>query len=139
MATLGPVLPDVDVWMKAFSRQAPEPLIVHAFSRHVTDRRVLLLGWVRQGLLARVRDERQFARLSWLLGAFPDPLVLARDHERASRLVRQMRGRELTLAPWPALLWAVAERIGGAVWSLDRRWRAFAPHGCPLLETPARG
>lgn len=133
-AGLVPILPDLDVWLRAFSRQAPEPLIVHAFARHIADRRVLLLGWVRQGLLARAADERQLARLAWLLGGFGDLRVQPADHDRAAQLVRAMRGREIALAPWPALLWAVAERIGGAVWSRDRRWRLLHTHGCPLHE-----
>jgi hypothetical protein len=133
--SLRPVLPDLDIWQKAFSKRAPEPLIVHEFGRQVADRRIFLLGWVRQGLLARAADERQFARLSWLLSAFPDLRVLPADHERAARLVREMRGREVSLAPWPALIWAVAERIGGELWSQDRRWRTLQRFGCPLLVT----
>ncbi len=127
-----PILPDHDIWVKAFSRQAPDPMIVHAFARHLGDRRLFLLGWVRQSLLARVRDERQFSRLSWLLSAFPDLRVLPVDHQRAAMLVRQMRGREVALAAWPALLWAVSERVRGRVWSQDRRWQVLAIHGCPL-------
>ncbi|MBA2482742.1 MAG: hypothetical protein H0V44_18925 [Planctomycetes bacterium] len=125
-----PILPDVDIWMRAFSRQDPDPLIVHAFSRRVRDRQVFLLGWIRQGLLARVRDERQFARLSWLLSAFPDLRVTSDDHVRAATLARTLRGQGLSIAPWPALLWAVSDRLNGRIWSQGRQWRAWTAHGC---------
>ena len=66
MSSGGPIellLPDVDIWLRAYSRQDPDPLVVHAFSRHVLARGVILVGLVRQALLARTRDSRQFARL----------------------------------------------------------------------------
>jgi hypothetical protein len=127
-----PILPDVDIWLRAFSRQDPDPLIVHAFARRVRDRQVFLLGWIRQGLLARVRDERQFARLSWVLSAFPDLRVVSDDHVRAAVIARTLRQQEVSIAPWPALLWAVAERLHGTIWSQGRQWRAWTTHGCPV-------
>ena len=126
------LLPDVDIWLRAFSRQDPDPLVVHAFSRHVQMRAVVLVGLVRQSLLARTRDSRQFARLEDALAGFPDLPVLTRDHRRAALLVQRLRGSQMTLSPWQALLWAIDERIGGQVWSQDRHWLALRIHGCPI-------
>ncbi len=95
-----PILPDLDIWMKAFSRHHPDPLVVHAFAGHLTDRRIHLLGWIRQGLLARVADERQSLRLSAALTAFPDLRVLIADHVGAAQLARRLRA-EARCAPGP--------------------------------------
>jgi len=133
MTVLAPILPELDIWMRAFSRRSPDPLIVHAFTRHVTDRRILTIGWIRQGLLARAADERQFVRLEWLMSAYPEIRVQASDHVAAARRTRQLRERGVAVAPWQALLWAVAERIGGVIWCQDRRYRTLQAHGFPLL------
>ena len=129
-----PLLPDVDIWMRAFSRQDPDPLVVHAFGRHIRDRRIFLIGWVRQSLLARVRDERQFSRLAWVLSAFPDLPLMPRDHEIAAATTRRMRELQVPISPWSALVWAVAERLDGAVWSGERAWQSLAAQGCPLYR-----
>ena len=133
-----PILPDLDVWLKALSRHHPDPLVVHAFATHLTDRRLHLLGWIRQGLLARVADERQSLRLHSALSAFPDLRVLTDDHVRAARLARRLRAEGHALGPWHALMWSIATRIGGVVWSLDRRWRALGARGAPLWAPEPR-
>ena len=131
-----PVLPDLDIWLKAFSRQDPDPLVVHGFKGGVERRQVFLLGLVRQALLARTRDERQFARLSRVLYGFPDVTVLPADHVRAAALVQAQRHQRRVLSPWQALLWAVAERSGGVIWSGARSWAPLAAAGCPVSSSP---
>lgn len=131
-----PVLPDLDIWLKAFSRQDPDPLVVHGFKRGVERRQVFLLGLVRQALLARTRDDRQFARLTRVLSGFPDVTVLAADHVRAAALIQSQRRQRRTLSPWQALMWAVAERSGGAIWSSARTWTPLAAAGCPVSSSP---
>lgn len=131
-----PVLPDLDIWLKAFSRQHPDPLVVHGFKGGVERRQFFLLGLVRQALLARTRDERQFARLSRVLYGFPDVTVLATDHVRAAALVQAQRRQRRVLSPWQALLWAVAERSGGVIWSSERSWAPLAAAGCPVSSSP---
>lgn len=132
MSTLVPVLPDLDIWLKALSRQEPDPLVVHGFKQAVEARRIFLLGLVRQALLARARDERQFSRLERMLAAFPDLPVLARDHVRAAAIIRGLRGRVAAVTPWQALMWAVAERLPASIWSDGRSWRPLAAQGCPV-------
>lgn len=131
---LQPVLPDADIWWKAFSRQDPDPAVVHAFGLAVRARRVFLIGWVRQALLARVREERQFARLTWVLSAFPDLPLLPRDHERAASITRRMRELQVPVSAWSTLVWAVAERLDGVVWSRERHWQALQAQGCPVYR-----
>jgi hypothetical protein len=138
MSALVPVLPDLDIWLKALSRRDPDLLVVHGFKRAVEARRVFLLGLVRQALLARVRDERQFARLAHALSAFPDLPVLARDHVRAAAIIRGLRGRVAAVTPWQALLWAVAERLPALVWSEARSWSPLAAQACPVSAAVPR-
>jgi hypothetical protein len=132
-ALVTPILPDIDIWLKSFSRSTAEPLVVHDFSLHIQQRRIIMVGWIRQGLLARTTDDRQFRRLESALAAFPDLRVLTGDHLDAARLVRLLRDRGVTLGPWQALLWTLAQRIGGVVWSGEAHWKSLRHTGCPLL------
>jgi hypothetical protein len=131
------VLPDVDIWVRAFSRHHPDPLVVHAFGVVVAERRVVLAGAVAQQVLARLRDDAAAARMETLLDAFPLVRAVAADHRRAAAL---MRLRPAAGAPHvgvpgaaAALLWAQAERVGGQVWSRELRWAGWAKVGCPVI------
>ena len=92
-----PVIPDLDVWVRAFGRLDPDPGAVHAFRELVRARRVLTLGWIRQELLARLDDERQATRLAWILTGYPEVIVQTADHLAAAELVRRMRRSGLVL------------------------------------------
>ncbi|MFM2091632.1 MAG: hypothetical protein RLZZ127_2121 [Planctomycetota bacterium] len=127
-----PIIPDIDIWMRALDRGNPDPRIVTDLGRRIEDRSVILLGWVRQGILARVADERQVGHLRWTLSGFPDLRAQEPDHARAAAIVRRLRGRGTVATPWQALVWALAERVRGVVWSTDRRWQGLQPHGCPV-------
>lgn len=135
----GPVLPDLDVWVRAFGRLDPDPRAVHAFRELVRARRILVLGSVRQALLARLDDERQAARLAWILSGFPEVVLRPDDHLGAAALTRALRRAGVVLPGPAALLWTVAGRIGARVFSLDRRWRALAGRGAPVLDPDAGG
>jgi len=73
------------------------------------------------------------ARLEEALAGFPDLPVQSRDHRRAAVLVQRLRASHMALSPWQALLWAIAERIRGQIWSQDRHWQALRPLGCPVV------
>ena len=128
-----PVIPDGDVWVRAFGRLDPDPRVVHAFRELARARRVLTLGWIRQDLLARLDDERQATRLAWILSGYPEVVLRPADHAAAAGLVRRLRQEGLILSGRAAVLWTVASRIGASVWSLDRRWQPFIRKGAPVV------
>jgi len=132
-ALLRLVLPDVDVSVLAFSRTRPDPLVVHRFAEMIERRQLVFTPLVRHELLARTRDSRQFSRLEAILAAFPDCPAGHDDHRAAAVLVQRLRRDGVTLTLPDALLWAVAERIAGVIWSRRPRWIDLAAHGCPLL------
>ncbi|HYE06542.1 MAG TPA: PIN domain-containing protein [Planctomycetota bacterium] len=123
------VIADADVWIKGFNRSHPDPLAVHRLGALVRERRLLVPGLIRQGVLARTRDARQFARVAELLAAFPEVPPRMADDLEAARLRQRVRG----LDPARALLWAQAITCGARLWSDDPSWTEFAAHGCPLI------
>jgi hypothetical protein len=126
------LIADIDIWLKAFSRTSPDARIALAVGQAVRDRRLLLMGPLRQSLLMRTRDTRQFGRLQWVLSGFPTPLVSAGDHENAARLALRLHGEQVHLSAWQALVWSLADRLDALVWSTEPRWLALDRHGCPL-------
>lgn len=131
------VFPDVDIWMKAFSRHKPDPLVVHAFKLAVERRQVFMLGLVRQALLARTSNERQLSRLSRVLGGFPDVPIQPSDHVAAARRIQEQRTLGQTLSPWQALFWSVAERADVVIWSAAPQWSPLIAAGCPASASIA--
>jgi hypothetical protein len=134
-----PVLPDVDMWIKAFSKQMPEPLVVHAFKQAIEQRRIFLVGLVRQAALARTVNDRQLLRLSRALAGFPDVPILSIDHVRAAERIQQSRANRIVLSPWQALAWVMAERTGAVIWSTARHWSPLTAAGCPVVSTITNG
>jgi hypothetical protein len=129
------VLPEIDVLLRAFSRQDPDPAAVATADKLIEDRRLYMIGWVRQGLLTRVKDERQFQRLLSALAPFPDIPITPADHVMAASHTREMSERGINLLPAQALMWAMAERCGGLIWSQQTRWRRLERHGAPLYRS----
>lgn len=128
------LLPDMDVLLGAFDRRNPSPLLVQQFAHAVEQRRVLLPGWVRQGVLTRVADIDQALRLARILSPFPDVTILRDDHMQAAFLQQRLRRRGLTVQPAQALHWIIAERIDGVIWSASSRWHAAHSLGAPVLS-----
>lgn len=137
-----PVIPDLDAWVRAFGRLDPDPRAVHAFRELARARRVLTLGWICQDLLAGLDDERQAARMAAILSGYPEVVLRPDDHFLAAGLTRRWRRSGVALPGRAALLWAVAERIGAGIWSLDRRWQDWERRGAPVaagvLTSPGR-
>lgn len=129
MPERGPVIPDLDVWLRAFSRQHADRRVAAVFTERVRARELLLMGWVRQGLLTRVRDDQQFRRLAWILSGWPDLQLRPDDHERGAQLVRLH-----AVDPWRALMWAVSVRLRARIWTTDARWQVAAERGCPVVR-----
>jgi hypothetical protein len=131
-ADAGPVIADLDVWIRAFGRLEADPRVVLGFTALVRARRLLLLGWQRQALLARFDDDRQAERMAWILAGFPEAVAIPADRVAAAALSRRHRHAGSALGDRAALTWAVAARIGARIWSLDQRWRTW--DDVPLLE-----
>ena len=130
----GIVLPELDVLVKGFSRTNPDPAVVSHIDQLIQDRRLFLVGWVRQGLLSRARDDRQFQRLMAALSPFPDLPITPPDHVAASALGRDLANHAITIQPAQALLWIMAERSGAQIWSQQNRWRNLERFGAPLYR-----
>lgn len=130
------LIPDIDVLLRAFDRRAPDPLAVNQVADAIEQRRLLLVGWVRQSLIARAVDSLQAERLARALAPFPDLPIHRADHVAAGFLSQRLRRRDHPIQPAQALHWVMADRIQAYIWSQDPRWRPLHALGCPLITHP---
>ena len=125
------ILPEADILTRAFTRRDPDLLLIHQVTSLTRERRLLIAHPVRQMLLARTRDGRQFARLAHALSAFPAPRLLPIDYLEAAHRQQRLREQGVPIAPALALAWTLAERLQAQVWSNDKAWTALAGQGVP--------
>jgi predicted nucleic acid-binding protein len=131
------VIADTCIWSLALRRSrtaaGAEAL---ELERLIRDRRVRMLGPIRQELLSGIRDEAAFERLRAHLSAFPDLPVETGDHERAASFFNQCRGRGVQGSNTDFLICAVAARHGLAIYTVDRDFERFAAHLPVALHRP---
>ncbi|TVR40793.1 MAG: hypothetical protein EA402_13485 [Planctomycetota bacterium] len=130
------LLPDLDILRRAFDRRDPDPLVVHQVVQAVDQRRLFVVGWVRQSLISRAAEVSQAERLARALAAFPDLPISSADHVAAAFLSQRLRRRSVLVQPAQALFWVMAERIQACIWSQDQRWHALHAQGCPVVSSP---
>jgi hypothetical protein len=134
------VIADTCIWSLALRRsRAAAGAETRELERLIRDRRVRMLGPIRQELLSGVRDEAVFERLRAHLSAFPDLAVETGDHERAASFFNRCRGRGVQGSNTDFLICAVAARHGLAVYTTDRDFERFAAHLPVALHHPSDG
>ena len=130
------VLAEADVLLRGFGRSDPDPAVVQGLTQLIQQRRLFMIGWVRQGLLTRCSDDRAFRRLAWVLSAFPDIPITSADHMQAAVQSRWIRERGGSIQPAQSLLWAMSQRIGAEIYTRERRWLALEHLGAPIFKVP---
>ena len=120
------LLVDTCVWSLALRRRATakmsavEQQTVAQLREAIQDRRVAIIGPIRQEVLSGIRDKTQFARTAELLEPFRDEEILASDYIEAARLFNLCRGRGVQCGPIDMLLLAVGVRIGLVILTDDQ-------------------
>jgi hypothetical protein len=124
---------DTPIWSLALRRQtnqlpAHERGLVEEWTALVQQRRVLLVGLVRQEVLSGIRDQRAFDRLRLALRAFPDEALGTEDFEDAARVANRCRAAGVTGSAVDFLLCAAALRREAAIYTTDRDFDLYARH-----------
>jgi predicted nucleic acid-binding protein len=121
------VIVDTSVWSLAFRRrkivQTPE---VGALVHLVAQGQVVLIGPVRQEVLAGIKHRDQFERLRERLAAFPDLELTTRDFETAAELCNLCITKGVQAAHTDFLIAAAAIIRDYAVLSADKDFENIA-------------
>jgi predicted nucleic acid-binding protein len=135
------VLVDTPIWSLAFRRRADrlsgsESRDVAEWTALVQQRRVLLVGPVRQEVLSGIREGGVFDRLRLALRAFPDEALSVEDFEQAARVGNVCRAAGVAGSVVDYLLCGAALRREAAIYTTDRDFGAYARHVPLQLHVP---
>lgn len=121
------VLVDTSVWSEALRRARPDANpIAEELSSLVRERRVVMMGPVRQELLSGLRDQRRFDELRTHLRAFPDLLLRAADYEDAAEAHNLCRAKGIQGSNTDFLICAAASRRRLSIFTTDQDFVQFA-------------
>jgi len=131
------VIVDTCVWSLALRRgRSTSSRPVRELQSLIQDRRVQMLGPIRQEILSGIRDEVQFRKLQEHLESFPDLPILTDDHIAAARFFNLCRAKGVQGSNTDFLICAVAVRTGFAIYTTDRDFEQFAKHIHIVLHKP---
>jgi hypothetical protein len=136
------VLVDTSVWSlalrrrKSATRTAADLAVTAELAELVRERRVDLIGPVRQELLSGVRLQPHFEALRDALRAFPDLPLASEDYEHAAEIMNLCCAHGLQGSNSDFLICAVIDRRGSALFTTDRDFERFAQVLPLRLHTP---
>ncbi len=123
------VLVDTSVWSAALRRsKRTEPEVVHELRSLISERRVEIIGPIRQEILSGIREEAQFEKLDKHLRAFPDLEIKTEDYVTAARFFNLCRGKGVQGSNTDFLICAVAVRYRLAIFTTDKDFSQFRQH-----------
>ena len=107
---------DTCVWSLSLRRRnaarinTGEQQLLTQLREAIQDRRVVMLGPIRQEILSGIRDKAQFAKTEELLDPFRDEQIAAGDYVEAARLFNLCQTHGVQCGPVDILICAVAVR-----------------------------
>jgi predicted nucleic acid-binding protein len=133
------VLVDTSVWSEALRRRKePESDVPREFRCLILERRVDIIGPIRQEILSGVREDAQFEKLEKRLAAFPDIPLETDDHVLAAKFFNTCRAHGVQGSNTDFLICAVAVRRRLAIYTTDLDFPHYAKR-LPIALHEARG
>ncbi|OGH57379.1 MAG: hypothetical protein A3G34_04265 [Candidatus Lindowbacteria bacterium RIFCSPLOWO2_12_FULL_62_27] len=124
------VVVDTCVWSTAFRPVLKPELkdVVNELKELIGERRVVLLGPIRQEVLSGVRKQEQFEALKEHLKPFEDFPLTSEDYEYAAELFNMFRSKGLQGSNADFLIVAVSMKHDLSVFSTDKDFKLYMKH-----------
>jgi predicted nucleic acid-binding protein len=123
------VLVDTSVWSLALRRGKQSTSAAAQELRNlISDKRVEMIGPIRQEILSGIREETQFKELEMRLSAFPDQPITTEDYVLAARFFNLCRRKGIQGSNTDFLICAVAVRNRLAIFTTDQDCISFSKH-----------
>jgi predicted nucleic acid-binding protein len=133
------VIVDTCVWSLALRKSPFEAQKdIEELQNLILDRRVQMLGPIRQELLSGIRNESQFRRVKTHLAPFDDFPLISEDYERAAMFFNLCRSKGVQGSNTDFLICAVAVRGNCAIFTSDKDFYQYAQHVNVSLYRPAQ-
>jgi len=124
------VIVDTCVWSTAL-RPVVKPEfkdVVNELKELIGERRVVLLGPIRQEVLSGVREQDQFEKLQEHLKPFENFPITSEDYEYAAELFNMFRSKGLQGSNTDFLIVAVSIKHGLSIFSTDKDFKLYLKH-----------
>lgn len=123
------VIVDTSIWSLALRRRrGNESSEAGALRNLISDRRVQMLGPIRQEILSGVRSASEFRGLRDRLASFPDLPLAMEDYVKAAEFFVACRSKGVQGSNTDFLLCAVSWRTKMPIFTTDKDFMAYAEH-----------
>ncbi len=123
------VLVDTSVWSAALRRAKQTALgSTQQLRDLIADRRVEIIGPIRQEILSGIREETQFKKVKTHLAAFPDIPIITEDYVTAARFFNLCRSKGIQGSNTDFLICAVAVRKRLAIFTQNKDFFRYAKY-----------
>ena len=123
------VIVDTSVWLLALRRDSDsKSASVKKLESLIADKRVQMIGPIRQEILSGIRKAAQFKALKAHLDSFPDLPMTAEDYVTAARFFNLCSAKGVQGSNPDFLICAVAARHRIAIFTTDKDFTLFAKH-----------
>lgn len=134
------ILVDTTVWSLALRRKrSTQSPFVDELNALIKERRIQMIGPVRQEILSGIREEAQFKLLQNHLSAFLDLELTTADYEKAAQFFNLNRRKGIQGSNTDFLICAVAVRHDMAILTTDDDFKLFQQHIPITLHQPRFG
>jgi predicted nucleic acid-binding protein len=118
-------LVDTSIWSAVF-RTKKDIIISNQLSDLINDRRVEIIGPIRQEILSGIRFEKQFEKLKSYLRAFPDIPLTSEDYILAAQAFNRCRSKGIQGSHIDFLICSVAQNHNLSIFTLDKDFLSYA-------------
>lgn len=126
-----PVLVDTSVWSLLFRRDqdklnAQQRWAVETLRSLITEKRVKVIGPIRQELLSGIRNADQFERLRHRFRAFEDEELTTSDYEFAAQISCKCRTLGISTTAVDSLICSIASSRNWEIFTFDEDFRHYS-------------
>ena len=123
------IIVDTCIWSLVLRRHhQPIDSVVSNLKELIIEKRVQMLGAIRQELLSGITIHAHFEKLKIDLRAFPDLELESQDFELAAEYFNTCRSQGIQGSNTDFLVCAVATRSNMGIYTTDKDFQLFAKH-----------
>lgn len=94
----------------------------------IDNRRICIIGPIRQEILSGIKDKKQFTELKDILGSFDDFPIITGDYELAAEYFNTCRNKGIQGSNTDFLICAVSHRKRFPIFTTDKDFEKFSRH-----------
>ncbi len=123
------ILVDTSVWSLAFRKKTitfEESKIVSELKELIYEKRVIMIGPIRQELLSGIKNKKIFDQLCMKIKAFEDELLETADYEKAAEINNLCRSNGIQGSHIDFLIVATAMNRNIAIFTTDKDFQNYS-------------